>query len=271
MRAICQLVLLLLIANQLTAALGQTQQPIVVTAPAKMKWEFRSMYLCISNAEHSYEIPWGCPPRNSPTGVVSLQSNRVYTFTVVEEEFDLMPKHPMHTNILIPRVLRIEDRGKLVWDHEICEVHKSKMVLKTVRIVYGYGGGEPRFDEDSRLFPHRCETASGGCVVTENSPKATKIYVCSQCKEAFKQWWLRVKAPDSVLPQTTRYDHAPALRGAYLESFRNGYADAWGPNQSLPVFAPTSGVDKARVFGYSDGVEAGRAAAAAWSAAASQR
>jgi len=71
-------------------------------------------------------------------------------------------------------------------------------------------------------------------------------------------------APEPSLPKVTRYDTNAVLRTAYLEFFRNGYSDAWERKEKLPVLQPTSEVDKARVFGYGDGMVAGRAALATW-------
>jgi hypothetical protein len=72
------------------------------------------------------------------------------------------------------------------------------------------------------------------------------------------------RPPKPVLPSVTRYDSDPPLRLAYLTEYQNGYSDAWDRKESLPVLGPTTEVEKARVFGYSDGVLAGRLALAKW-------
>jgi hypothetical protein len=72
------------------------------------------------------------------------------------------------------------------------------------------------------------------------------------------------KAPGPLLPKETRYDSDPVLRAAYLASYKQGYSDAWDGKEGLPLFAPDNDADKARVFGYSDGVVAGRLALAKW-------
>ena len=79
------------------------------------------------------------------------------------------------------------------------------------------------------------------------------------------------KAPEPVLPKATRYDGDPVLRLAYTESFRKGYSDAWEQRESLPVANPTSEADKARTFGYVDGMIAGRAARDKWFGTNSQQ
>jgi hypothetical protein len=190
MRSTTQL-LLSLVAGHFAVAFCQTNPVFLVTAPAKMEWRNDWMYLHVSDGKHSYEFPWGYPPHYSHTGIVSLETNHVYTFTVIEEESTLIPKHLMLTNIPIPRVLRIEDRGKLVWDHEVCEVHKVKMELKEVPIVYGLirpAPGAPTPDQELHLFPHRWEVSHGGCAISPHSPKSEKIYVCRECKQAYDDW-----------------------------------------------------------------------------------
>lgn len=273
MHANFQLVLLA-IACQIANAFSQTNPIILITAPAKLEWRGDWMYLRVSDASHRYEFPWGCPPKYSPTGIVSLETNHVYTFTVVEEQSLLVPSHLLVTNVPVPRVLRIEDQGKLIWDHEVCEVHRSKMEFKDVPIAYGLfvpRPNDPTSDEDLRLFPHRREFSNGGCAVTLKSPKTEKIHVCNDCKEAFAWWSGTATAPFSVLPRDTRYDHDQHLRVAFLDSFGKGYVAAWARKEALPIFAPTSEEEKAKVFGYLDGMMAGRIARDAWSVTSGQR
>ena len=72
------------------------------------------------------------------------------------------------------------------------------------------------------------------------------------------------KPSKPALPSVTKYDSDPVLRTAYLASYQQGYSDAWDRKEKLPVSGPTAEVDKARVFGYSDGMVAGRQALAKW-------
>lgn len=142
------------------------------------------IYLTISDAKHSYEFPWGIPPHYN--GSVVLESNRVYTFTVIEEPLSLLG-----VGSSFPVVVRVERDGKMIYDREVCEVHQIQMERKWVRIVYGLiapGPGEPSGDTEQRLFPHRREVSFGGCVVSPDSPKTNKVYVCSQCKKAYEKW-----------------------------------------------------------------------------------
>jgi hypothetical protein len=202
MRASVRL-LLFLIACQVAAALGETNSLIVITAPAKFELRGDSTYLTISDSKHSYDFLWAyrpqykwafSPQRNIYTGIVSLETNHVYTFTVIEEDPSLDSLHKDHLLIKtpIPRVRRIEDHGKLIWDREVCEVHWIKMDFRNVPIVYGDRlrpvPGEPTSDEELRLFPHRLEVYYGGGGYGSDSPKTNKVYVCSECKKAYEKW-----------------------------------------------------------------------------------
>jgi hypothetical protein len=150
-------------------------KPVVVTAPATLtKREGRS-YLTITNARHSYEFYWSALP-------VSLVPGRSYTFTVVEENSYFGPA---------PKVIRVDDKGTLVWDEGICEVHKVTMQWKMVPVSYGLymsGTNEPSCDEEQQLFPHRHEVAFGGCVTSLGLPQTSMQYVCPGCKAAYDYW-----------------------------------------------------------------------------------
>ena len=176
------IVLLCFVFSQLVAnAAEQSKARVVITAPAKLEQRGDWIYLTISDARHSYDLPWAMPPHYA--GSVTLESNRVYTFTIIEER--------SRSGFLIPEVVRIERDRKLIYDREICEVHHIKMDRKQVKIEYGLilpGPGEPTGETAQRLFPHRLEVAFGGCVVSPDSPKTEKVYVCRECKKAYEKW-----------------------------------------------------------------------------------
>lgn len=96
----------------------------------------------------------------------------------------------------------------------------------------------------------------------------TKLWAIEQLIDKLMvtaEWKLGLpKAPEPLLPKVTRYDTDAVLFAAYQESFRAGYSDAWERTEKLPVSQPTTDIDKARVFGYGDGMVAGRAALATW-------
>jgi hypothetical protein len=77
----------------------------------------------------------------------------------------------------------------MIYDIEVCEVHKTKMEHKEVRIVYGYflpRPDEPSYDVERRLFPHRREYSLGGCTV--NNLETERVYVCTDCRKAYDKW-----------------------------------------------------------------------------------
>ena len=77
------------------------------------------------------------------------------------------------------------------YDIEVCEIHRTKMEHKEVRIAYGLilpGPDAPSTDMERRLFPHRSEYSLGGCVSTPLSSKAERVYVCPDCKKAYEKW-----------------------------------------------------------------------------------
>jgi hypothetical protein len=154
---------------------------IIITAPAKLEPPGEFIYLTISDAKHSYELP--CvfrPPYNGP---VAFESNRVYKFTVI--------KVPYKTGRLFSQVVKVEQDGKMIYDREVCEAHHVKMERKEVKIVYGLivrDAGGPTSETAQRLFPHRHEISFGGCVIMPGSLKTEKIYVCSECRKAYEKW-----------------------------------------------------------------------------------
>jgi len=81
--------------------------------------------------------------------------------------------------------------SKTIYDIEVCEVHKTRMEHKEVRIAYGLirpGPGEPSGDTERHLFPHRLEIAFGGCVTMPDSPKTKRVFVCAECKKGYDKW-----------------------------------------------------------------------------------
>jgi hypothetical protein len=199
MRAIVRL-LIFLIVSQVAVVYGQTNTSIVITAPAKFKAHGAWTYLTITDTKHSYDFLWTISPHGyAPAGVVSLETNHVYTFTVIEEDpgLNCLLKDYLLTKTPIPRLRRIEDHGKLIWDREVCEVHWIKMDFRDVPIVYwdrrSPPPGEPTRDEELRLFPHRYELYFGGGSHGSDSPKTNNVYVCSECKKAYEKWKLQHK------------------------------------------------------------------------------
>jgi hypothetical protein len=245
-----------------------SDEPVVLIAKPKFVRLGDFIDLVVSDTNHTFQIGWAKLP-DFQFFPVPLDSNCVYTFTV---DTNWVPARafPLFRSPIYPRLHRLQKNGRTLYDIELCEVHHTRMEYKEVPVAYGRyvpGPGDPSRDTEQELFPHRREISFGGCCVTFNSPTTYKIFVCNQCKKAFKWWSGTAEVPPSVLPRVTRFDRDPALRAAFLDSFRKGYVAAWAPNESQPVFAWASQEDQARTFGYMHGADAGRAARDAWSGA----
>lgn len=156
-------------------------QTVTITARPKFVPDGRFVDLVMSDAEHTVSVGWGMPP-DVWFIPVSLDDEQVYTFTVTQQE-----SHDFSA----PKLQRVEQDGRTIYDITVCEVHQVKMAYRNVPIVYGLIGpepGDPTAEEAKRLFPHRHEVAFGGCVITPDSPKREHIYVCPACKQAREEW-----------------------------------------------------------------------------------
>lgn len=171
----------ILLGCHAVSAAERTAQTVVITAKPRFEERGRFIHLVISDTNRSFEVGWGMPP-DMQFIPVSLDTNRVYTFTVAQK--------PYHT-ITIPELRKVQSGGQTIYDIEMCEVHKTKMEHKVVKIAYGLilpGPDSPSADAERRLFPHSREYSLGGCVITPHSPKTERVYVCSGCKKAYETW-----------------------------------------------------------------------------------
>jgi hypothetical protein len=69
------------------SAAESTNATVIVTAPARLEtciWD-GTVHLTIDDGIHKYELPWAVPDYYD--GLAALESNRVYTFTVVDKPF----------------------------------------------------------------------------------------------------------------------------------------------------------------------------------------
>ena len=192
MREAFGFLLFLAIGGFVVTAAGKDRPPIIITAPAHFDdsglWiglpisEPHPDWICIVSETHP-DYTFFFP---NPGGFV-LESNRVYTFTFVEEP---IKQNRLKKELFVPRISRIEQAGKMIYDREACEVHHSRMERKEVRIIYGLvlpGPDAPSPDTERRLFPHGQEILLGGCISTPDRPTGN-IYVCSECKKAYAKW-----------------------------------------------------------------------------------
>lgn len=169
-------------------AAERNAQTVVITAKPRFEQRGQFVTLIISDTNHSFDIGWGMLP-DIQVFPVSLDTNRVYTFTVDQK--------PVR-RISVPQLHKVESGGQAIYNIEICEVHKAKMEHKEVMIVYGLirqGIDEPSGDIERRVFPHRREASLGGCIIMPDSPKTERVYVCSDCKKAYESWTSEYKKP----------------------------------------------------------------------------
>src|SRR5690349_9170777 len=89
-------------------AADSAKPPVVITAPAKLEHRNDWIYLIVSDSKHSYEIAWD--------EEVALQTNQVYVFTIIEE--------PFMRNAFLPRVTKVQQDGKTIYDREMCEIRR---------------------------------------------------------------------------------------------------------------------------------------------------
>ena len=162
-------------------AAERAAQTVVITTKPRIEQRGQFSYLVIADTNHSFDISWGMPP-DMQFIPVSLDTNRVYAFTVAQRPY---------RTITFPELRKVQSDGQTIYDIEVCEVHKSKMDYKEVRISYGLPTrrpDEPSGDTERRLFPHHREYSLGGCVISSDSPKTEKVYVCGDCKKAYEKW-----------------------------------------------------------------------------------
>ena len=167
-----------------------SEKAVVITCPAQLERRDDWIYLTLTNSQHRYEIPWSMAPHYQ--GDVALKAGRTYTFTVVEEPSSWAGETQSEIATPRPEVTKVEWKGKVIYDREVCSAHKARMERKEVPIVYGYvirEPGAPSGKTAERLFPNRREVSMGGCVFTPGfSPEVDLVYVCSECKNAYEKW-----------------------------------------------------------------------------------
>ena len=189
MRRIIHLILTLTLAQSVSSAPQTARSPVIIESPATFKTRDGQLYLYIDGTNRAYFLPWGTSP-SMPlhySTSISLESNRVYTFTIITEDF----KKPEAPTVPRSTVVKVERDGKIIYDREVCELHQIRMEHRQGWIVYTYmspGQGEPSEATEQRVFPHRKEHSFGGDEYNPGIPRKGDVYVCSRCKEAYEKW-----------------------------------------------------------------------------------
>ncbi|OHE75419.1 MAG: hypothetical protein A2107_08565 [Verrucomicrobia bacterium GWF2_62_7] len=188
MRSFIHLLLVVIGCFAISAAEPVVETVVVISKP---RFEVRNdlfSYLVISDKNRSCDIRWGIPQREIQFVPLSLDTNRVYTFTMLVASMDNTTEAWLH---------RVQLGGQMIYDIAECEIHKTKMEHKEVPIGYGFIAlkpDHPSLDTEHRLFPHRIEYKPGGCSYSPGMSKTTKVYVCAECKKAYEKWKVENKA-----------------------------------------------------------------------------
>jgi hypothetical protein len=183
---------MLMLGQSVSNAVENARSPVIIKSLARFQTRDGQLYLFIDDTNatnRAYLLPWGTSP-DMPlhySTSISLESNRVYTFTIITEDF----KKPQAPVVKRSTVVKVERDGKIIYDREVCEVHQTKMDHRKGWVVYTHmspGPGEPSEVTEQRLFPHRKEYSFGGDEYNPGSPRKGEVYVCSQCKKAYAKW-----------------------------------------------------------------------------------
>src|SRR5688572_16947374 len=137
MRRFSLLIVFLTFSGRMCLA-AEPGQTIVMPVSPKFIVREDSVILSIADDSRSFEFLLAVGDVRTRLGSITLATNHTYKFTL---RGDLMNQANFRD---LPydfakkvALLRIEERGRLIWAHEICEVHKTNMVKKVVPIVYG--------------------------------------------------------------------------------------------------------------------------------------
>jgi hypothetical protein len=153
----------------------------IVTGPAEIKYTYGGERILIATDKDTFEVSW-------PLGRCSMQEcleyDSIYTFVFARK---------IRVRDTISVLVRVEKRGIMIFDREICPIHKQRMSMEMARIAYGlliHKEIESFYYADQCFFPNRRRPfVEGGCVViVGQSPESTQVYVCAQCDSAFAQW-----------------------------------------------------------------------------------
>jgi hypothetical protein len=83
-------------------------------------------------------------------------------------------------------------RDDVVEQSNVCEIHHLHMKPQLVPILYGLPTQDSVYLRElsvrAQQFPHRSGPVLGGCVVSSESPRQAKVWVCAKCDAAWKQW-----------------------------------------------------------------------------------
>ena len=176
---------------------GRIKARRTISGVASLKKWSREQVLVIRGEKEVIEIPWGFDGGSRGT----VREGQIYAVKVIDEDpadldepiaFVSDREHESRgaavVDSLFCHLLLVKEGDRIVFDHSVCELHQKKMRERPAEIVYGMLGPESAADaECDRKFPHHRSFAAGGCVVTDDSPKKTQIYICPRCVVAYNE------------------------------------------------------------------------------------
>jgi len=153
--------------------------PVSITITSKPTLRFSK--LTVTNRHHRFTI-------DLPVKDLQLPPNRVftntfYTFTFRERLFD--DAFPLV--LTFPELVRITDNDKTLFDSEECTVHGTKMTRRR----FDFGSFSPGEELEKKSFPNSGVLTGLWCAVGLDRFIKRPVYVCENCRKAFKVWTTR--------------------------------------------------------------------------------
>ena len=111
-----------------------------------------------------------------------LDKDRYYTLELIEEDWRPFVNSPDDV-YWRPKIVKVIDGQKLLYDASICSKHHLQMDRKLVKISYGLPSFTPKWKTLRENAPND-GTVLGGCSVDQQRPK-TWTWVCPACRSIY--------------------------------------------------------------------------------------
>jgi|GEM_PF-3106431 len=159
-----------------------------VTLEAKLKFKKNA----IGKDNHYYTVKIGKRSAVWPTEAfppTRLKRDKIYKLDLIEEEYrsNIGKIDGEQWVYWAPELVNVYDGSKLLYDATVCEVHRTQMDRKAVRITYGLYWPPKSYQEArDKDFPHTGLALGGCCVDSERT--YTHSWVCSDCVANKERW-----------------------------------------------------------------------------------
>jgi len=116
-----------------------------------------------------------------------LSSDTVYDFVLVERS------NPARYGQLIWHdIWRVSLKGRVLYDHEVCEVHHVRLRRVVSLTEHGYAGlpDDKEMERLTHVYPHSLTGRPILCPIgsaPSEGPTTDEILVCDQCEQAFQR------------------------------------------------------------------------------------